>query len=87
MIKFKRHKNCIFCDEVSLRLKEMVVAHSSETLPESAAEEKHALVENGRVYAGQQAMNNFLTELSAVMDDWQKFQSDSCYIGEGQKIC
>jgi len=87
MIIFYRHKKCALCDEVHEQLIELVVAHTVKQLPVTASAEDHCFFENNKTFRGEAAIKSYLGELTQLLHDWRKFQSDSCYTGDDGRVC
>jgi len=90
LILFYRKKNCPFCDEIAEALAGLVVAHrvievdgsmpADPPLPEGAA--PPIIVDGQDVVQEKQALFRYLRELARFKEEWDRFQSDSCYCGE-----
>ena len=92
MITFYRRPQDDWADEIQQALDEMVVAYETETvelgtaLPDDVPETP-ALRDDGEVITGEAALNEHLEQLADLMDDWDRFQSDSCYIEDDGTVC
>jgi len=93
MITFYRNEHCASCADIQEILDDMVLAHETVVLgpnqpsplsPEGAP--LPALVDEGRVYQGQQAILAHLKELRDFKQEWEKFQSDACYCDEDGNV-
>ena len=87
MIKFYRTRNCLFCDEIVLKLQELVVAHDVVFLDEHGIEtEMLPYIEEGRhVYRSETEMRQFVRLLEGDVTQSRESQSDSCIISsDGQ---
>ncbi|GAB4421645.1 MAG: hypothetical protein Fur0044_19280 [Anaerolineae bacterium] len=94
MIKLYRPADCPDCAEIEAALQEMVVAHQVIVLEggQTAAElgpkvALPAIRENNRTISGPGAINTYLKELAKFVADWQRFQSDSCYLDDEGQTC
>ncbi|RMG35644.1 MAG: hypothetical protein D6732_09145 [Methanobacteriota archaeon] len=88
------HEHCKECEEIRSRLKQLVLAHRV-IQPGQAIEkvlEIHGdisppvLIEGDKVIRGERAILKFLEELGKFKEEWDKFQSDSCYCGDNGEI-
>lgn len=75
-------------------LKELVLAHrvvvvepgqSPEGLPPDTP--LPALKDEGQIYSGEDALKQHLRALEIIVDEWRKYQSDSCYIDSDGNTC
>ncbi|MCK6628581.1 MAG: hypothetical protein L6R45_25810 [Anaerolineae bacterium] len=94
MIKLYRPADCPDCAEIEAALQEMVVAHQVIVLEggQMAAElgpkvALPAIRENNRTVSGPEAINTYLKELATFVANWQRFQSDSCYLDNEGQTC
>ncbi|PSQ96233.1 MAG: hypothetical protein BRD55_07190 [Bacteroidetes bacterium SW_9_63_38] len=70
----------------------MVIAYETETVPAEAALPPDvpgtpALRDDDEVITGEDALREHLDELRDLMNDWDRFQSDACYIEDDGTIC
>lgn len=92
MITLYRSPNDAWADEIQEALDEMVIAYETKTVD---AESQHpsdvpslpALRDDGDVIAGEQALRDHLDHLRSLMSDWDRFQSDACYVEDDGSIC
>lgn len=92
MIKLYRPSDCPACADIEAALQELVVAHQIITVEEDRPQNEFgpeialpAIHDNGQIISGPAAISAYLKELEKFVADWQRFQSDSCYIdGNGQ---
>jgi len=92
MITLYRRPNDSWADEVQTALDEMVIAYEPETVTDDAAlpddvPETPALRDDGEIITGEAALHTHLEELRALMNDWDRFQSDACYIEDDGTVC
>ncbi len=90
MIILYRKHDCPFCDEIEEAFREVVLAYKIGTisdLPVQQSKKLPLIVEGGKHYFGEKAIRGFVEESKKLMADWQKFQSDSCYLGDDGKVC
>jgi hypothetical protein len=85
MIELVRSDTCKTCDEVSTRLRELSVAHQVvAAVPGTDAH--HVIREGDRIVAGND-LPPYLEELTRVIHDWNRFQSDACFVEDDGRIC
>jgi glutathione S-transferase len=92
MITLYRRPNDAWADEVQTALDEMVIAYETETVTVDAAlpddvPDTPALRDDGEVITGEAALRTHLEELEKLMNDWDRFQSDACYIEDDGTVC
>jgi glutathione S-transferase len=92
MIVLYRRPDDPWADEVQEALDEMVIAYETETIPGADAPpsdvpDTPALRDDGEVVAGEAALREHLDELRQLMADWDRFQSDACYVEDDGAIC
>ena len=94
MIEFYRPINCPACADIEAVLKELVVAHKvivveagqkmAELSPDISLP---AIKDNGQIISGSASIATYLKELEKFVADWQRFQSDSCYLDDEGETC
>jgi hypothetical protein len=94
MITFYRTEHNKLADRVDEALDDMVIAHKTvvvaneNELPDSAKEHTlPVLLDNGDTVSGEEELKARLKELKRIMDLWDKFKSDACYIDDDGTIC
>jgi len=92
MITFYRRPDDPWADEIQEALNEMVIAHETESVSEAAAlpadvPETPALRDEEEVITGEAALRDHLEDLRQLMNDWDRFQSDACYIEDDGTVC
>jgi glutathione S-transferase len=94
MIKLYRPSQCPGCADIEAALQEMVVAHqvvvvkAGQTPNElNPAVPLPAIQDNGQIISGPGAISRYLQELQKFVADWQRFQSDSCYLDDEGQSC
>jgi glutathione S-transferase len=92
MIVLYRRPDDPWADEVQEALDEMVIAYETESVPDADAlpadvPDTPALRDDGEVITGGAALRIHLEELRALMNDWDRFQSDACYVEDDGSIC
>lgn len=94
MISFYRHSTCPECDQIQAALEEMVLAHKVIPWEEQASGkgipgtdlEPPVLVDGDEIYRGSDEILSHLKTLRCFKEEWDKFQSDSCYCGDDGEI-
>ena len=89
MIELLRVDECPGCDEVADKLADLVIAHTVRTVtPEELPEGKRppVIVDGDRTISGSE-LSAYLAGLGKLMADWDKFQSDACYLDDDGEVC
>lgn len=95
MIYLYRPENSAFCDEIETQLREMVLAHEvvivekpNELTRLGVSEEQKLplLKENRNFFSGEDAVRTHVRYLEKVKNDWDRFQSDSCFCGDDGSV-
>ena len=92
MITLYRRPDDPWADEIQEALDEMVIAHETKTIDEGATPPEDvlqlpALRDESEVVTGKAALRDHLVALRDLMADWDRFQSDACYIEDDGSIC
>lgn len=96
MITLYRRSDDALGQSIQDELEAIVIQHDVEIvgtradLPESLAEywaDLPILVDDGTVYATADAIQQHLETLRQLMADWDRFQSDACYIDDAGRLC
>jgi glutathione S-transferase len=92
MVTLYRRPDAPWADEIQEALNEMVIAYETEMVTNDAAlpddvPETPALRDDGDVVTGETALREHLEELRQLMSDWDRFQSDACYIEDDGTVC
>ena len=92
MITLYRRPDDARADDIQKALDNMVIAYETETVEPRTAlpddvPETPALRDDGEVITGEAALNEHLEQLADLMNDWDRFQSDACYIEDDGTIC
>lgn len=92
MITLYRRPDDARADEVQEALDEMVIAYETEQVDDSTVlpddvPDTPALRDDGTVITGEAALNDHLETLADLMNDWDRFQSDACYIEDDGTVC
>ncbi len=93
MITVYLQKHNTDSDEVLERTKEMVLA-CEVTYPEEETPHEQSfpcdalpcLRDDDRIVCGKEDVLNYLERLGGFLEEWQKFQSDTCYCDENGNI-
>ena len=80
-----------WADEIQDALDEMVIAYETETIEADTERPDDvpslpALRDDGEVVTGESTLRTHLDHLRELMADWDRFQSDACYVDDGT-IC
>jgi hypothetical protein len=90
MITLYRRPDDPQADDLQAALDEMVIAYETEPVTGDLPEDVPglpALRTDGDVVTGAAALHDALDDLRTLMDDWDRFQSDACYIEDDGTIC
>lgn len=92
MITLYRPPDDAWADETEETLDKMVIAYETKTvdgeepLPD-AIPELPALRDEGQLVTGEASLRAHLDDLGDLMADWDRFQSDACFIEDDGSIC
>lgn len=92
MVTLYRRPDDPWADEIQESLDEMVIAYETELIEAGAAppedvETLPALRDDGEVVTGKSDLRKHLETLRSLMADWDRFQSDTCYVDENGEPC
>ncbi len=92
MVTLYRRPDDPHADELQSALDDMVIAYETETIqagasPPNDVPKLPALRTDGDVVTGAAALQETLDDLRALMADWDRFQSDACYINDDGTVC
>jgi hypothetical protein len=92
MVTLYRPPDDSWSDEIQDALDEMVIAYETEIIEAEAERPADvpslpALRSDGEVVTGEAALRDHLDQLRALMADWDRFQSDACYIDDRGEVC
>jgi hypothetical protein len=92
MITFYRPPDDAWADEIQEALDDMVIAYETEVVASPDARpadvpDTPALRDDGEVIAGEAALREHLEHLRALMQEWDRFQSDACYVDDDGSVC
>lgn len=93
MVKLYREKISPQADAIEAELQDMIFGYDREIMDTPAAAEMfgsgHSLpviTNNEKVVSGRE-IPAYIMELRRLMNDWQAFQGDSCYVNERGENC
>ncbi|PSQ79894.1 MAG: hypothetical protein BRD41_06390 [Bacteroidetes bacterium QS_1_63_11] len=91
MITLYRRANDPWPDEIQGALDE-IIAYETGTTDDSTSppDDVPALLvlrDEGELVTGEQALRDHLDALRDLLADWDRFQSDACYVEENGSIC
>jgi len=92
VVTLYRRPNDPWADEIQEALDEMVIAYETESIEEASdrladVPELPALRDEGEIVTGEANLREHLDELRDLMADWDRFQSDACYVEDDGSIC
>lgn len=92
MVTLYRGPDDSVADEIQNALEEMVIAHETVTVENLTSLPDDvpclpALRDDEEVITGKDALRSHLNDLRDLMKDWNKFQSDACYVEDDGTIC
>ena len=92
MLTLYRRPDDARADEVQDTLDEIVIAYQTETIADDTTlpddvPDTPALRDDGEVISGEADLNEHLQKLTDLMNDWDRFQSDACYIEDDGTVC
>lgn len=78
--------------EIERALDDMVIAYETETVHDESRLPADiptlpALRDEGTVITGKDALRTHLEHLENLMENWDRFQSDACYVEEDESVC
>jgi len=81
-----------WADEIQEALDQMVIAYETETVEDDRAlpddiPDLPALRDDDEVVTGEAALRDRLDHLRDLMANWDRFQSDACYVEDDGTIC
>lgn len=91
MVELFRTADSPLADEIVEALRDMVIAHrvhvvaDGDTVPGGGG--LPVLRHDGDVVSGEAPLRAYVETLRRLMDDWGRFQSDSCYVGPDGRTC
>lgn len=93
MIKLYREETSPRADEIEAEFQDLILGYDREIIsPDEASHRfgsEHSLpviTNNERIVSGDQ-IPSYIKELQSLMQDWQAFQGDSCYVNDKGETC
>lgn len=92
MVTLYRRPDDDKADAIQATLDDIVIAYETKTVEADAPlpddiSETPALRDDGDVITGETDLKAHLEELTELMNDWDRFQSDACYIEDDGTVC
>jgi hypothetical protein len=92
MLTLYRPPDDSWADDIEAALDEMVIAYETTVISGEAnrpddVSDLPALRDDGEVITGKENLREHLGHLRALMADWDRFQSDACYVDDDGEIC
>lgn len=92
MVTLYRRADDPWADEIQNALEEMVIAYETDVVEDTTSLPEDvprlpALRDDEEVVTGEDALKSRLDSLRQLMEDWDRFQSDACYIEKDGSIC
>jgi len=92
MVTLYRNPDDPWADEIQDALDKMVIAYETEMIdsenegPDDVPS-LPALRDDDEVVTGDTALRKHLDHLRELMNDWDRFQSDACYVEDDGTVC
>lgn len=93
MIKLYRKENSTRADAIEAEFREMILGYDRVVIAEKEARQMFGaqtslpvITNNEKIVSGEE-IPAYLQELQQLMRDWQRFQSDSCYVDNDGENC
>lgn len=92
MITLFRKTESPAADSVQERLRDLVVAHrvvivGGRSEQEPAPANLPAIRDGDETVSGEAELGRYLTRLERRLREWNRYQSDGCYIGDDGEVC
>lgn len=92
MIILYRQPDDQWADEIQEALDEMVIAYETDVFATASAGPDDvpalpALRDDGEIVTEETALRKRLDKLRRLMQDWDRFQSDACYLEDDGSVC
>ena len=92
MVTLYRRPDDAWADDIQSALDDMVIAYETETIddgtvPPDDVPQLPALRDDEEVITGREALRERLDALRSLMADWDRFQSDACYVEDDGSVC
>lgn len=93
MIKLYRKENSRQADAIEAEFRDMILGYDRVVIAEKEARQMFGvqtslpvIMNNEKIVSGEE-IPAYLKELQQLMRDWQRFQSDSCYVDNDGENC
>jgi hypothetical protein len=92
MIKLYREENSPQADMIEAEFREIVLGYDRVVVDKKKAAQLFddttlpVITNNDRVVSGD-GIPGYIKELQQLMREWQRFQSDACYVDEDGETC
>ena len=93
MIKLFRKENSSQANEIEAEFQDLLLAYDRVVIDENEAQRMFGaetslpvITNNEKVVSGEQ-IPAYIKELQTLMNDWQQFQGDSCYVNDKGENC
>ena len=92
MIKLFREENSPQADTIEAEFRELVLGYDRVVIEAKEAARLFdeatlpVITNNERIISGE-LIEPYIKELTQLMRDWQRFQSDACYVDEDGETC
>ena len=93
MIKLYREENSAQADIVEAEFRELVLGYDRVVMDASEARRLFGaditlpvITNNERIVSGE-GIKTYIKELTQLVRDWRRFQSDACYVDEDGESC
>jgi hypothetical protein len=92
MVTLYRRPDDAWADDIQSALDDMVIAYETETIddgtvPPDDVSQLPALRDDEEVITGREALRERLDALRSLMAEWDRFQSDACYVEDDGSVC
>ena len=93
MIKLFRKENSVKANAIEAEFQDLLLAYDRVVIDENEAkrmfgpETSLPVITNNEKVASGEEIPAYLKELRTLMNDWQAFQGDSCYVNDKGESC
>jgi hypothetical protein len=93
MIKLFRKEDSAQANAIEAEFQDLLLAYDRVVIDENeakrmfGAETRLPVITNNEKVASGEEIPAYLKELRTLMNDWQAFQGDSCYVNEKGESC
>jgi len=93
MIKLFRKENSAQANAIEAEFQDLILAYDRVLIDENEAkrmfgpEIRLPVITNNEKVASGEEIPAYLKELRTLMNDWQAFQGDSCYVNDKGESC